>query len=140
MRACNLAGCNGGADNGAWWTFTTATGPAGFSKASPLNGTTGHPANLTLSWQSASGQGTVQYDYCIKTVNAPCSASEWVNVWTNTNSGVLNLSPGTIYYWQARACDVNGCTQANGGSFWNFQTEQAVGASTSWCRATPRST
>jgi uncharacterized repeat protein (TIGR01451 family) len=128
VRACDDdVGCNGGADNGAWWTFTTASGPAGFSKASPLNGTTGHPANLTLSWQSASGQGTVQYDYCIKTVNAPCTAGEWVNVGTATNSGVLSLNPGTIYYWQARACDANGCTQANAGSFWSFQTAQAVG-------------
>jgi uncharacterized repeat protein (TIGR01451 family) len=129
VRACDDdVGCNGGADSGAWWTFTTASGPAGFSKASPFNGTTGHPANLTLSWNSTTGQGTVQYDYCIKTVNAPCTASEWVNVGTNTNSGVLSLSPGTIYYWQARACDANGCTQANGGSFWNFQTAQAVGS------------
>jgi len=128
VRACNSAGCNGGADNGAWWTFTTATGPAGFSKLSPANGTPGQPVNLTLSWNSTTGQGTVQYDYCIKTVNAPCGASEWVNVGTATNSGVLSLNPGTIYYWQARACDANGCTPANAGSLWNFQTAQTVGS------------
>ena len=121
-------GCNGGADGGTWWTFTTATGPAGFSKASPLNGTPGLPTSLTLSWNSTTGQGAVTYGYCIKTVNAPCGASEWVNVGANTNSGALSLNPGTIYYWQARACDANGCTLANSGSFWSFQTAQAVGS------------
>jgi hypothetical protein len=131
VRACADSGCTVFTDangSGEHWSFTTATGPASFSKLSPFNGTSGHPVNPTLSWQSASGQGTVQYDYCIKTVNAPCSGSEWVNVGTATNSGVLSLNPGTIYYWQARACDANGCTLADAGSFWSFQTAQVVGS------------
>jgi len=125
VRACNLAGCNGGADNGVWWTFTTATGPAGFSKASPAHNSSGHPTSLTLSWNSTSGQGAVSYEYC---VNTTPSCSTWTNIGAATNVNVSDLSPGTTYYWQVRACDANGCTQANAGSFWSFQTAQTVGS------------
>ena len=78
-RACADAGCTVFTDangSGGHWSFTTATGPAGFSKLSPANGTLGHPTNLTLSWDGTTGQGTVTYSYCIKTTNAPCTASE----------------------------------------------------------------
>jgi uncharacterized repeat protein (TIGR01451 family) len=125
VRACNNAGCNGGADSGAWWTFTTASGPAGFSKASPAHNSSGHPTSLTLSWNSTSGQGTVSYEYC---VNTTPSCSTWTNIGAATNVNVSGLSPGTTYYWQVRACDANGCTQANAGSFWSFQTAQTVGS------------
>ncbi|MCS7054931.1 MAG: FG-GAP-like repeat-containing protein, partial [Thermoflexales bacterium] len=127
VRACNLAGCNGGADGGAWWTFTTASGPAAFNKLTPPPGSSGHSVPINLTWQSTTGSGAVTYSYCVKTVNAPCTAGEWVNVGSSTSSGLLTLSPGTIYYWQARACDSVGCTEANGGSLWSFQTAATVG-------------
>ncbi len=123
VRACNVAGCNGGADNGAWWTFTTAMPPGAFSKTSPANGATNQPTSVTLSWDTASG--TVDhYEYCVSTTP---SCSSWTNVGTNTSTTHSGLNPGTLYYWQARACNSASCTQANGGSFWNFQTAAAVG-------------
>jgi hypothetical protein len=35
VRACNNAGCNGGADSGAWWTFTTAERAGGLQQGRP---------------------------------------------------------------------------------------------------------
>ncbi|MDW8293722.1 MAG: hypothetical protein RML84_11595, partial [Anaerolineae bacterium] len=42
VRACNAVGCTG-ADGGAWWTFTTASGPAPFSKLTPAPGAQNQP-------------------------------------------------------------------------------------------------
>ena len=128
VRACNIAGCNGGANNGGWWLFTTATGPAAFSKLSPADNSSGLPPSPTLVWASTTGNGTVTYDYCVKTVNAACTGSEWTNVGTLTSTTLSGLSAGTIYYWQVRACDDDGCREANAGSRWKFQTAQAVGS------------
>jgi uncharacterized repeat protein (TIGR01451 family) len=128
VRACNIAGCNGGANNGGWWLFTTATGPAAFSKLSPADNSSGLPPSPTLVWASTTGNGTVTYDYCVKTVNAACTGSEWTNVGTLTSVTLSGLSAGTIYYWQVRACDDDGCREANAGSRWKFQTAQAVGS------------
>jgi len=41
VRACNSAGCNGGADNGVWWQFRTADPPGAFGKSAPANGANG---------------------------------------------------------------------------------------------------
>jgi uncharacterized repeat protein (TIGR01451 family) len=128
VRACNIAGCNGGANNGGWWLFTTATGPAAFSKLSPADNSSGLPPSPTLVWASTTGNGTVTYDYCVKTVNAACTGSEWTNVGTLTSTTLSGLSAGTIYYWQVRACDDDGCREANAGSRWKFQTAQAIGS------------
>jgi alpha-tubulin suppressor-like RCC1 family protein len=127
VRACATSNCAlfTDADGGTWWNFSVSSGPLGFSKASPQDGTSGYPTNVALSWNSTTGQGIVQYEYC---VNLTPSCSSFTNVGTFTSANVIGLNQGTTYYWQVRACDDNGCTQANAGIFWSFQTAQAVGS------------
>jgi uncharacterized repeat protein (TIGR01451 family) len=126
VRACNSAGCNGGADNGVWWQFRTADPPGAFGKSAPANGATGQPTNPTLSWTPASG--TVNhYRYCVATTTG-CVPN--ISVGTATSVGLSGLAPGTTYYWQVRACADAACavfTDASGGHWW-FQTAQAVGS------------
>ena len=125
VRACNSAGCNSGANNGAWWTFRTLDPPGAFSKSAPANGATGQPTNPTLSWNTASG--TVNhYRYCYATTTG-CVPN--LSAGTNTNVTLSGLADGTTYYWQVRACADAACavfTNASGGHWW-FQTAQAVG-------------
>ncbi|GIV83069.1 MAG: hypothetical protein KatS3mg052_0076 [Candidatus Roseilinea sp.] len=127
VRACNIAGCNGGANNGVWWTFSTVSPPGGFGKSAPGNGATNQPLNPTLSWSPASG--TVDhYRYCSSTTSG-CTPSTGVG--TNTSVALSGLTPGTTYYWQVRACADVGCTvftDADGGAYWSFSTAAPVGS------------
>ena len=128
VRACNSAGCNGGANNGTWWTFRTLDPPGAFGKSAPTNGATGQPTNPTLSWGTASGTVN-QYRYCVATTTG-CTPG--TSVGTATSVALSGLTAGTTYYWQVRACADAGCTvftDANGSNgHWSFTVAAAPGA------------
>jgi uncharacterized repeat protein (TIGR01451 family) len=129
VRACADSGCTVFTDaNGpsGHWNFTVVSAPSGssFSKLSPNHTATNLPTNLTLSWGTAGGV-VDKYEYCVSTT-ASCSA--WTDVGLNTSASVVGLAAGTLYYWQVRACNSAGCTEANSGSFWSFQTAATVGS------------
>ncbi|GIV83252.1 MAG: hypothetical protein KatS3mg052_0259 [Candidatus Roseilinea sp.] len=122
VRACNSSGCNGGANNGAWWNFTVLNAPSSFNKTAPSNGATGQPANVTLQWGAASGVN--HYRYCYSTTNG-CTPS--TNNGTNTSVNLTGLTPGATYYWQVRACADSGCTVSTdaSGGHWSFTVVNA---------------
>jgi hypothetical protein len=64
-----------------------------------------------LSWQASSG--ATSYEYCIDvTGNATCDGS-WVSAGGQTTASII--APANTYWWQARARNATGTTDATGG-------------------------
>ena len=120
-RAVNTTGSTE-ADAGAWWSFSTQAvtpAPGAFNKTSPTNGQTGVGRRPTLQWTASSG--VTSYEYCVDTTNDNACTSSWVNV-GNVRSRRLpsQLPRGVTHYWQVRAVNANGSTDANTGAWWQF--------------------
>jgi hypothetical protein len=107
------------ADGGAWWSFTT--GPPGIlAKISPPDGATGQSGRPALSWEAASG--AAYYEYCVDASDDDaCSA--WIDAGTGTSATPVGLAYGTPYFWQVRAVNAFGTTDADGGAWWSFTTK-----------------
>jgi hypothetical protein len=93
-----------------------STPPGNFNKSAPANGATGQPANLTLSWGASSN--ATSYEYCIDTSNDN-ACTTWTSTAASTSVGLSGLTPAT-YYWQVRANNALGTTNADGGTWWSF--------------------
>jgi hypothetical protein len=132
VRAVNAGGTTP-ANTGTYWSFTTAapTPPGIFSKISPLDGATGVAMNTMLSWSTSSN--ATSYEYCYSTTN-PCSS--WIST-TSTSSAILALSANTTYYWQVRANNGAGTTEADEvTTYWSFTTA-AVPPPDSFLKSSP---
>jgi len=114
------------ADAGQWWSFSTlndpSPGPGGFNKASPSYGDINQPVTLTLSWGGASG--AMGYEVCIGTQINLCDVTgNWIKIGNVTSWPVTPaLQPAATYWWQVRAVNSNGQTQADNGQWWYFTT------------------
>lgn len=109
---------------GPIWSFTTAfSPPAAFGKTSPISGTTGVPISPTLSWDTSTG--AVSYEYCYDTTGPSCPGDVWTSTAAITSVALFDLDNGTTYYWQARAVNTGGTTEADGGTWWSFTTANA---------------
>jgi M6 family metalloprotease-like protein len=119
VRAQNANGTTD-ADGGTWWAFTVASAPppGAFGKVSPTNGTTGLGASPTLTWGAS--PGATSYLVCHDTTDDNACGASWVSAGAATASALSGLAPGT-YYWQARAQNANGTTDADGGAWWAFR-------------------
>jgi photosystem II stability/assembly factor-like uncharacterized protein len=118
VRAVNPAGYTQ-ADGGAWWGFTTAATPSTFAKTEPSDGSyvsTG-PA---LSWEAS--YGATGYEYCFDMNNNDACDSSWVSAGSSTSAGLSGLSTDRTYYWQIRAVNPYGQTEADDGAWWSFLT------------------
>jgi len=99
-----------------------------FTKRSPSDKSTNQPLNITLTWDSFVGaQG---YEVCVDTVdNNACDTGGptggWKQVGNVTSWTVSGLAEGMTYYWQVRAVNAAGTTEANNGAWWRFSTQGA---------------
>ena len=102
-----------------WWSLTKINSPPeAFSKIAPLNGANMVPITTTLSWESSIG--ATSYEYCIREMSLPCL--NWVSIGMSTSVIPTGLGHLKFYYWQVRAINDDGATDANGGNPWNFFT------------------
>jgi len=121
VRATNAFGSTY-ADGGAWWSFTTGGPPAAFGKSSPPDGATGEQLGPMLSWETASGAAL--YAFCVDTLDDGACSGGWIAAGTATAASAGPLAPGTTYFWQVRALNAFGHTEADGGAWWSFATPQ----------------
>ena len=97
--------------------------PAAFNKLSPANAATAQPLLATLTWGSSAGASG--YEYCYDATNNASCDGIWLSIST-TNVLIGPLNGGTTYYWQVRARNPVGTTDANGGSWWSFGTSGSI--------------
>ena len=120
VRAVNIGGTTYANDR-IWWNFKTIMAlPQAFNKISPLNGATNIVTNPTLSWEISGG--ATSYEYCYDTTDDNTCDGEWINSGTNTSVNLTGLINNTTYYWQVRAVNIVGATEANSGTWWSFST------------------
>ena len=111
--------------------------PNPFSKLSPANNATGQSiTSLTLQW-NASSTPNVTYQYCLRSNKADCPGPKWISAGANTNVIVSGLSPNTRYYWQVRAVDTSGNTEADSNQWWQFTTLQNASLPGPFSKLTP---
>ena len=120
VRAVNGQG-NTQANGGTWWTFITQPLPGAFSKTAPANGATNQPTSLSLTWGTSSD--ATSYEYCIDTTNNGACDGTWTTTGSGTSANLVGLAYAATYSWQVRAVNAQGNTQANGGTWWAFTTE-----------------
>ena len=102
-----------------FWSFTTGDKPGAFNKTQPADGAT-IVVSAGLSW--AASARAASYEYCYGTTNDN-SCSGWASNGTATSKTLSGLNPATTYYWQVRALNSFGTTDADGDSataFWSF--------------------
>jgi hypothetical protein len=95
--------------------------PAAFGKSSPANGAAAQPTSLTLSWGSSAGAAS--YQYCLDTSNDNTCSGSWTSTGTSTSAAISGLNQGTAFFWQVRAVNAVGNTQADGETWWSFTTQ-----------------
>ena len=109
------------------WSFTTAAAaPSAFGKQGPSNGSAGAIIKpfLGLTWQASAG--ATSYEYCIDTVNNNACDTSWGTGASGLGVAVSGLTAGTTYFWQVRARNAAGTTEANGGTWWSVTTNTDV--------------
>jgi Bacterial Ig domain/F5/8 type C domain len=103
----------------------TAAAPGTFAKSAPANGAVGQPVIPTLSWGSSSSASS--YEYCIDTTNNnACDTNSWIST-ANTSAVAAGLNTGTTYFWQVRARNTTGTTEADLGVWASFTTASSSG-------------
>lgn len=109
------------ANYGEWWTFTTQMAPpGGFSKFIPVDGDSGVAISPTLSWNASSG--VTSYEYCYDTSADNVCSSGWIDVGANITASISGLAYNSTYFWQVRAKNAGGSTEADQGTWWSFKT------------------
>ena len=104
-------------------TLTVVAGvakPGAFAKTTPANGSTGQSTAVTLSW--AASTGATSYQVCVDTVNNNACDGAWTSTGA-TRTYKSALVAKTVYYWQVRAVNAGGTTDANTSVWWKLTTK-----------------
>lgn len=102
---------------------STAQPPAAFSKSAPVDSALDLPGTVKLSWNTS--VGAESYEVCADTTNNNTCDNKWTSTGTATNHTLTNLTLST-YYWQARAVNTTGSTEADGGGWWSFSVNETT--------------
>ena len=94
--------------------------PADFNKTAPTNAATEVNPNATLSW--AASDGAASYEYCYDTTNNNACDTSWISAGVKTSVSLSRLITKTTYYWQVRAVNTGGTTNADASTWGSFTT------------------
>ena len=92
--------------------------PDAFGKSAPANGQTVQETTPTIQW-AESGAATF-YEYCVDTTNNDTCDGTWRSTNKDTSASLTGLARNTAYWWQVRARNIIGTTQADAGMWWTF--------------------
>lgn len=124
VRAVNTDGSTE-ADGGSWWTFTLqGNEPAAFGKTSPADLATEPTIYPTLAWSPS--DRAEDYQYCLDTIDNGTCDSAWTSIGNTTSVALAGLDYATPYFWQVRATNSSGTTEADAGDWWQFTTRDLV--------------
>jgi len=108
VRAVNAGGAVD-ADTSTWWSFTTLAPPRAFGKTIPADTAMGVSTAVTVRWDPSAR--ATSYEVCANTAPT-CPAGWWVDVGNVTSVSRHALDHGTTYFWQVRAVNSAGRTDA----------------------------
>jgi bacillolysin len=116
-----------------WWLddvklYACVGLPGAFNRTSPAEASTGVGLSTTLSWSSSPSAS--HYQYCYDIINDNQCNRVWSSPQTATSAGITNLGANTTYYWQVRAINARGSTDANNQNWGRFTTTAALPAGT----------
>lgn len=97
--------------------------PGAFGKITPANNIVNQTRTPTLSWGESSD--AEYYQYCYSTAT---TCSNWSEVTTDTSVTLSGLNLAATYYWQARAVNAYGATNADNNTFWRFRVSDKPAA------------
>lgn len=92
--------------------------PAPFGKVSPPDGARVASSQATLTWQPSAG--ATRYEYCLSATGGGTCGGVWQSTADLTATVAISSSPNTPYFWQVRAVNSVGTTQADAGTWWSF--------------------
>lgn len=115
--------------------------PGPFAKTNPSNAAGSQPTSLALTWGASNNAMT--FEYCADTTNNASCDTGWIS--TGNNGAVISgLNTGTTYWWQVRARNSFGVTEADNSAWWSFATSATgrvnVAAAANGAAATASST
>jgi hypothetical protein len=93
--------------------------PGALNKSAPADDayvTTGP----TLSWGESDGADS--YEYCYDTSDNNTCDALWISTGTDNSVELIGLVANTTFYWQVRAVNAFGETEADDGTWWSFTT------------------
>jgi len=100
--------------------------PAAFDKTAPADQIVLTGGATTLSWQFA--PFAKSYEYCYDLTNNDTCDGAWAST-SGLSAQATAIIAGATYYWQVRAVNDYGTTQANSGVWWRFSRQsQAPGS------------
>ncbi len=95
--------------------------PGAFTRTSPADGSLLIPASSSLQWGASAN--AVSYEYCVDTINNSACDASWINTGTTTSAALSGITNSTSYFWQVRALNYDGTTEANSGTWGSFHTD-----------------
>jgi len=110
--------------SGSWSASRQPLRPSAFGKAEPADGATNQNTALALRWNPS--MDAAEYRYCLDTTNNDACDTTWVSRGTNLGVDLSGLAENTTYYWQVRASNAEGTTDADSGVWWSFTTRDTV--------------
>jgi Zn-dependent metalloprotease/uncharacterized protein YcfL len=116
-----------------WWLddvklYTCAALPGAFNRVSPAQGSNGVGLNTTLSWDHS--PSAAYYQYCYDIINDNNCNRAWSSPVTTSSVQINNLGANTTYYWQVRAVNPSGTTDANNRAWGSFTTASTLPSGT----------
>ena len=96
--------------------------PFEFNKGGPINRSTNRArSRLTLTWKKSNG--ATSYQYCVDTINDNQCNTTWIST-KALRVVIRGLASKTTYYWQVRAVNAGGTSEANHGYWFRFTTRR----------------